>query len=85
MLGQKMVLADGTEIHPIHFAFRHPDDGTWRLACTPGLKELYAHGSREHPYQRSDDSRAVNCPMCKETLLFRNDIAVQPELGRARR
>ena len=55
----------------IHFVFQ---DAPERIACCPNMTEF--HSTVYHPnYQRSNDARAVTCPMCKKTDAY----------GRARR
>lgn len=75
-----MILADGSTLHLVHFCYQAPE-GThaskgrpltdsrpvWRIACTPHLTELHATGGRDHPWRRTEDPRAVSCPLCKET------------------
>jgi hypothetical protein len=43
----------------------------WRIACMPNMTEF--HETEYHKsYARSDDTRAVNCPMCMRTQFFKD-------------
>ena len=52
----------------------------WKVACMPGLDLEKDEGSRNHVYRRTDDARAVTCPLCKETAVWREAIALSPPL-----
>ena len=86
---QEMILEDGiTTIVLVHYVYRSaagttifagnnilPDvEGTWKVACAPNLMELSAHFGQEFPWQRSDDPRAVNCPLCKRTNQYQHHM-----------
>ena len=52
----------------IHFVY--PVGESWRIACMPNMVEF--HATLYHPnYQRTDDTRAVSCPMCIKSLTFK--------------
>ncbi len=93
---QEMVLEDGTTLLLIHFLFQSPrgvlqitgrpllpSEFTWKIACTPNLMEFGADRSRECPWMRSDDPRAVTCPLCKATEIFQQRL--QEETVNARK
>ena len=68
-----MILSDGTEIIPIHLVYPDEvDDRLMRIACIPGFD--FVRGVA-FPWLRSDDPRAVNCPLCKETSEYKVGIA----------
>jgi hypothetical protein len=78
MSPQEMLLEDGTKVVPVHFLYRPRlatgRKGGWKMACSP---EMYAMMKKEgEPYIRSEDVRAVTCPMCKGTLVFKAAKAV---------
>lgn len=42
----------------------------WRIACMPNMTEF--HQTPYHPnYQRTDEVRAVTCPACKMSVIFK--------------
>lgn len=56
----------------IHFVYPTSDASPpdWRIACMPNMVEF--HSTPYHPnYQRSDDPRAVSCPACKRTEVYK--------------
>lgn len=99
-----MVLEDGRQVAVVHLVCqmateRQMPDGLmvpvvdWRIACTPGLQDLHGTNQRLEPWQRSEDVRAVTCPLCKRTQAYRSvripgpkplpksppsDVALQP-------
>lgn len=84
---QVMIQEDGSELLLIHLTFKRGKEyerqegslmskDSWGVACSPNAVKL--HGTHERgPYQRSDDPRAVTCPMCIATELFREAMARQ--------
>ena len=73
MIPEKMILADGSEVTVIHFLF-HPEFGAERIACMPGLTIFSSGKFRQVPHIRTDDVRAVNCPLCKKTADYSEGI-----------
>ncbi len=85
---QKHLLEDGvTEVTTIHFVYLSPagttaiqgqplvaGKPTWKIACVPNLIQMAADRSRAFPWHRSDDSRAVTCPLCKETAAYKAQV-----------
>jgi hypothetical protein len=63
MTHQVMILANGNAVLPVHFVVRK----TGRIACTPTKFPLHHEPGREETWQRTDDPRAVSCPLCEET------------------
>lgn len=63
MITTTMLLEDGTEIVAVHLMIGEA------LACIPGFV-----GGRAI-YRRSDDVRAVNCPLCKATEEYKTKRA----------
>ncbi len=91
-MNQEMVLPDGTLILLHHYLFRSPrgttaQEGeplvqgpeTYKIACAPNIVEFCADASRPWPWRVSGDPRAANCPMCKETAVYKKAMAAQPE------
>ena len=83
MADQVMLLPDGTEIHLIHFIYLSPPGvvaavgrrltgaaDTWKIACVPNMTQFSASGDRASPWRRSEDVRAVTCPLCSRTEFF---------------
>jgi hypothetical protein len=81
---QEMIREDGSVIYLVHFVFKSPKgivrqqgkelnavDPTWKIACAPGLVEMEAQATRAFPWMRSDDPRAVSCPLCQRTAEYR--------------
>lgn len=52
-----------------------PRPKTWKIACVPGLLELAAHRSHPCPHLRTDDPRAITCPQCKKTVIYKERMA----------
>lgn len=52
------IQSDGTKIVPVHF------EQAGRIACAPGMEVLSASENRPHPFQRTDEPRAVTCKAC---------------------
>ena len=52
----------GATITLIHFTFSL--ENRWRIACMPGKVDLHTTEGHEN-YHRSNDIRAVTCPVCK--------------------
>jgi hypothetical protein len=63
-----IVSEEGGETVLVHFARRRGD--SWTVACTPNLAELHAANGRLTPWHRSDDPRAVTCPLCINTPAY---------------
>lgn len=88
MNAQTMILEDGSEINLVHFQYFVPTGlldtpGEWRIACTPALNKLQAHPGRGYSMTRSEDPRAVNCPLCKKAEQFKTASAANPMPWRA--
>lgn len=74
-----MVLPTGDVVTLIHFTHEMllpPMEGDGlplvqeRIACMPNMTEF--HATKHHPnYQRSNDTRAVTCPACKKSEVYR--------------
>ena len=73
-----MILEDGSVITPIHFLIRGTKGvmlqvgrglavgvPEWKVACMQDATALHSIPTRDFPYQRSEDPRAVTCPLCK--------------------
>ena len=79
-----MLLEDGTKVVPVHFVYRPMLEsgrkGVWKMACSP---EMYVmKKGPDEPYIRSEDVRAVTCPMCQNTLIFKTArVALDAELA----
>ena len=78
------ILATGEMVTLIHFISEVvPEENKqtfmrnlqWRIACMPNMAELYATPHHPSP-RRTDDVRAVNCPMCKETAAYKKSLAI---------
>ena len=96
MQNQIMVAVDGTESVQVHFAYLSPvgttrADGkplrssvanSYKIACAPNMVQLTADQCRPFPWQRTDDPRAVNCPLCQETDVFKAALAAVNNLWR---
>jgi hypothetical protein len=62
------LLLTGERVTLIHFVFQTEPE---RIACMPNMTEF--HQTQYHPnYQRSNDHRAVTCPQCKKTEVFKS-------------
>lgn len=79
-----MLLEDGTQLLLIHFLYRSPQGltkaagralvtpiETWKIACVPDLMEMSTTATRQCPWQRTDEVRAVTCPLCKDTEVYK--------------
>jgi hypothetical protein len=67
----EMLLPDGTKVLVTHWA-RREGPGPWRLACMPGYGPLDGPTlGRLAPLRYSDDPRAANCVLCRETEAYR--------------
>ncbi len=88
MLPQVMIREDGKALHLVHFVYRTPRgvirqqglplafaEDSWKIACAPLLVEMAASANRPCPWQRTDDPRAVSCPLCQETEQYRSRLA----------
>ena len=60
----------GRSVTIIHYVFQVDPE---RIACMPNMNEFHATGY--HPnYQRTNEARAVTCPACKKTDLYKRVI-----------
>lgn len=66
MTPETMILADGSEIIPVHYL------SNGRLACIPGLTDFSALQYRPKPWLRSDSVESVTCPVCL-AIIQRNE------------
>ena len=85
MKQQVMILEDGSEINLIHYV--HKVRNVNKIACVPTLPEAdMCLGKKWYVWQRSDDPRAVSCPMCKATQEYQETVtfmkSVLGEYGR---
>ena len=82
---ETMISADGSEMVLCHFLCG-PFPGAKSIVCMPGLneKEMCSVHGREVPLQRTEDPRAVNCPMCKKTLEFKQSLQLQTNVLKLR-
>jgi hypothetical protein len=70
----------GQKIQVIHFVHGGEVNGQWRIACMPNMIEF--HSTIYHPaYRRTNDHRAVTCPQCKESQVFRDVTAFRDLRG----
>ena len=70
-----MILADGSEIIPVHFVYKDDEDGgLQKVACIPGFE---FQPGQAFPWHRSDDPRSVSCPLCKATQVYVSSSARQ--------
>lgn len=81
MSPETMILADGTEITTIHYLVQ-PKFKAPYIACTPGLEDFTAGKYRSSPWIRSDETKAVTCPMCKKTAEFMEAAATAKRIRR---
>ena len=88
---QQSFLPDGrvqTTIHVVHPVGEADSESVtgsrvrWAMACTPNLIQLHASRGRPVPYVRSDDPRAVTCPACQETEVFKQAAGRQEPAAR---
>ena len=70
MKHQVMLLPSGKEIILIHFV-THDEFGQERIACLPNLEQFSVAHDRLIPVHRSLEARAVTCPLCKDTPLWK--------------
>jgi hypothetical protein len=85
MTHETMIREDGTSFLPVHFVFQKVWPRDWILACNEQMVQLHALPERPLVMQRSDDPRAVTCPLCQETEAFldaRADIEAAVASGR---
>jgi len=74
MIGQQMLLEDGTLVTPIHFLYQ--DEAAkrigieWRMACQPHLTNFSASEGKAVPFMRTAEANAVTCPICKMTPMW---------------
>lgn len=62
MQPQMMFNPDGTKFAPVHWLVRIK--GEWRIACNPNCADLATKPDRQRPWLRTDERRAVTCPLC---------------------
>lgn len=62
---QTAISPEGELLHLIHFSYKNFCT-TWVIACSPFLENLTAHV----PWMRTNDPRAVTCPMCLRSVIF---------------
>lgn len=74
------ISAGGRKITLIHFVYAtDPSGGDWRIACMPNMREF--HQTEYHPaYQRTNDVRAVSCPACKKSDVFKQFEGALPKV-----
>ena len=60
----EMIDADGVAKVCVHWT--RQSEGKWEIVCIPGLEVFGVTMTRSVPFFRSDDIRAVTCPMCLE-------------------
>lgn len=79
-----MILDDGSGLYLVHFVYPSAAglvkskgmplgparQETYKVACVPDMLEMAANASRGSPWQRTDDVRAVTCPLCIRTEEF---------------
>lgn len=66
----EQISSNGQLITLIHFTYTVGLGEDWRIACMPNMTEF--HQTPYHPnYQRSNDTRAVTCPACIKTSIFK--------------
>ena len=53
----------------IHLTYK-PDNSDWRIACMPNVTD-FKTATFQPNYLRSNDTRAVTCPRCKATSVFK--------------
>lgn len=68
----EQVTAAGGVVTLVHLTYNVSavlGDTDWRIACVPNMTEL--HQTVHHPNcQRTNDMRAVTCPICKKSPMF---------------
>ncbi len=83
---QVMLREDGSKQLLVHFTFLSPagttkvegmslggsGPPTHKIACVPNLVQLSSHMKRSMPWHRTDDPRAVTCPMCEGTQEYKD-------------
>jgi hypothetical protein len=75
----EQVLQDGGTVTLVHFVFETEPE---QIACMPNMIEF--HLTQYHPtYHRSNDTRAVTCPACKRTDIFKRTETVLRDQRRA--
>lgn len=82
MDGQTMLFGDGSQKAVIHFSVRTDRE---RIACFAD-EVLAQQKDRVFSIRRSDDPRAVTCPVCQETDEFKKkmtDIQTAMRSGKA--
>lgn len=62
--------AYGQQINLIHFVFQTEPE---RIACMPHMEEFHSTVYHKH-YQRTNEPRAVSCPQCRATKLFKERV-----------
>ena len=70
MRTQKMITADGQILEVIHFSVPYGDPVVHRMACS-----LNGYSLGEDHLRCSNDTRAVTCNLCRQTLEFKDRSA----------
>ena len=66
-----MLLPDGRQVTVTHLLVRAADGKEGHLACAPNADAAHTDPYQNEVKMRSDDVRAVNCPLCKGSDDFR--------------
>lgn len=53
-------------------------DEIWRIACMPEITDFRTNSFQTN-YVRSNDTRAVTCPRCKATAIFKEVQKREPK------
>lgn len=72
------ILPGGGSITLIHLVYALSDESPpdYRIACMPNMLEF--HATPYHPaFHRSNDARAVTCPACKRTEIYKKATEVK--------
>lgn len=77
MDGQTMIFGDGSQKAVIHYSVKTDRE---RIACLPN-EVLPQQKDRVFSIRRTDEPRAVTCPVCRETEEFKKKmVAIQTAL-----
>ena len=68
-----LILPSGDEIVLIHYLDAY---GTRGIPCMPGLTTFSSCPERHIPHIRSEEPRAVNCPMCMKSNAYQRAMGV---------
>lgn len=79
------ILPGGGKITLIHYTYADGLGESYRIACMPNMTEF--HETPYHPvYQRSNDVRAVTCPACMKSSVFKESQRIlEDALRRSKR